>query len=334
MTIEIVQSVPISASSAPSSLFCLFTYLVAILNRLLRKYHEVWRLFQARDHEQSHCGCCFLMLLLLLLSYTCRLTQTPGTTTVTVTPKHCVSNILSRDSTTVSIHCCARGGEEVMWRRCEVQRSGSKSSSLCFWWECVVFHTTRRSIIILSINLSLLLERFLLLLLLFAFSAAPPFGLFQQQPKQCNNKETAVKSKIHFFLSTMENEYESLRESNIERNKKFLKDIGLESNIIREHETNNNHASRSDNKIQKKKRKFPTVTAEQAVTSRRSLRIATLPAPSYKVNISNLLIHCTSTNYNNNAPLPHTHPTVSHTLMQAHWPATASFCSFIKTIIS
>ena len=115
-----------------------------------------------------------------------------------------------------------------------------------------------------------------------------PF-LGRQHGQVQNNKQTSSflpSFKIHFSseqqLRTlpMENEYESLRESNIERNKKFLKEIGLESNTMRETHT---LAVGNSAKLQKKKRKFPTPTIEQQVNSRRSLRIATLPVPSYKV---------------------------------------------------
>ena len=116
-----------------------------------------------------------------------------------------------------------------------------------------------------------------------------PFPLGRQHGQVQNNKQTSSflpSFKIHFSseqqLRTlpMENEYESLRESNIERNKKFLKEIGLESNTMRETHT---LAVGNSAKLQKKKRKFPTPTIEQQVNSRRSLRIATLPVPSYKV---------------------------------------------------
>jgi hypothetical protein len=80
----------------------------------------------------------------------------------------------------------------------------------------------------------------------------------------------------------METEYESLRESNIERNKKFLKDIGLESNVVRENAVAAD-SQRSKPQKGKRKRKLASETALQDVNSRRSLRIATLPAPSYKV---------------------------------------------------
>ena len=86
----------------------------------------------------------------------------------------------------------------------------------------------------------------------------------------------------------MENEYESLRDSNIERNKKFLKEIGLETNVIRSEAASSAASSASNNTVKvKRKRRLPAgAGAEQVVSSRRSMRIATLPAPSYKVRSS------------------------------------------------
>ena len=72
----------------------------------------------------------------------------------------------------------------------------------------------------------------------------------------------------------MSNDYESLRESNIERNKRFLQEIGLDRNVVHE-------STRQQEKTKvKRKRK---ASGEQNIDSRRSSRIAMLPAPSYKV---------------------------------------------------
>jgi hypothetical protein len=69
-------------------------------------------------------------------------------------------------------------------------------------------------------------------------------------------------------------DYGSIRESNIERNRKFLQDIGLTAAST--------DASKPKKSGPKPKRKRTEYDAEN-VPERRSLRIADLPAPCYKV---------------------------------------------------
>lgn len=70
-------------------------------------------------------------------------------------------------------------------------------------------------------------------------------------------------------------DYGSLREHNIERNKKFLQDIGLDG--------------ADDSKLLKvissRPKRKRTQDRIEIAPERRSLRIADLPAPSYKVLI-------------------------------------------------
>lgn len=65
--------------------------------------------------------------------------------------------------------------------------------------------------------------------------------------------------------------YEEIRQSNIERNKEFLSQIGL------------NSLADTTRIPPAGRKKRPRVDNEEIVPTRRSLRIAELPAPSYKV---------------------------------------------------
>mmetsp|Transcript_5175 Transcript_5175/g.8507 ORF Transcript_5175/g.8507 Transcript_5175/m.8507 type:complete len:309 (-) Transcript_5175:102-1028(-) len=76
----------------------------------------------------------------------------------------------------------------------------------------------------------------------------------------------------------MENEYEGLRESNIQRNKQFLKEIGLEESVLR----NNIAISKQSKGKTKRKRKLSISEMDVTINSRRSLRLAVLPPTSYK----------------------------------------------------